>query len=878
MHIPVLRLGKPYTSLDKIDVVAHATGEKLIQVSQVNAGIIRRDLPKYAASRDALQKFTVEELLAMSKKAGAYFMEGTLPLGDGATQSADDYVKYLSASSGLPHNMVRRNMGKVNHLFVEMRTILNGLTRNMDLRVFDSGRTYDGPALSFYPTATALGVVLPSNSPGVNSLWMPSLALKIPVVLKPGREEPWTPFRIIQAFIAAGVPAEAFGFYPTDHEGAAEIVNSCGRALLFGDDNTTARWANNPNVNIHGPGRSKIIIGDDCIENWRDYIGIMADSICQNGGRSCVNASAVVVPKYAKEIADELGKRLAPIAAAKPDDPNAALSAFANVKMAEYMDSAINDGLNTPGAEDVTMRLRGGVERKQLLDGGTYMRPTLIHCENFDHPLANREFLFPYASVVEMAQAEMLPRIGHSLVVTAITKDEAFIEKLLATPLIDRLNVGPVSTMQVAWDQPHEGNLFEFLYKRRAIVYSDAPKKTAPAAASFSPTEITEFNFHSRTRLVFGTNSLESLGKYAVEYGAKTVLIVTDAGIAAAGHAARAEAILKKEGLAVHTFDRAKINPSTREVSDCVEFARDLNINFIVGLGGGSSMDTAKGANFILTNGGKMADYWGINKATKPMLPMIAVPTTAGTGSEAQCYALVADEHTHQKMACGDDKAYPVVALLDPALSVTCPRAVTAATGIDAISHAIESYVCSVRNPVSQLFSREAWKLANGAFETVLSEPSNLEARGQMLLASAYAGLAISQSMLGATHSAANPLTANFDVLHGRAIAIMLPHVIAFNAKDPQAAALYTELAHVKNMPKAATPVQALIARINGMVKAGGLPANLDAVGVSRDAIGKLSDEAAQQWTAKFNPRTITAADFKALYDAAFGPGATGVC
>ena len=880
MHIPVLRLGKPYTSLDKIEVLAHATGEKLIEVSQVNAGIIRRDLPKYAASREALSKFTVEELLGISRKAGELFMEADLPLGDGAVQSSADYVKFLSASSGLPHNMVRRNMGKIHHLFAEMRTILNGLTRNMDLRVFDSGRSYDGPPLSFYPCTQALGVVLPSNSPGVNSLWMPSLALKIPVILKPGREEPWTPFRIIQAFIAAGIPESAFGFYPTDHEGAAEIVNSCGRALLFGDENTTARWANNPNVNIHGPGRSKIIIGDDCIENWRDHLGVMADSICQNGGRSCVNASAIVVPKYAKEIAEELGKRLAPISATAPEDPNAALSAFANPKMAEWIDTTINDGLATPGAEDVTQRLRAGIVRKQILSGGTYMRPTLIHCDNFDHPLANREFLFPYASIVEMSQAEMLPRIGHSLVVTAITKDEAFIEKLLATPLIDRLNVGPVSTMQVAWDQPHEGNLFEFLYKRRAIVYAEKPAaKPAQSAAqsvhrsATKPAGIIEdFNFHSRTRLVFGGNVIGSLGRFAKEYGAKVVLLVTDAGIAAAGHAARAEAIMKKEGLTVHTYDRAKINPSTREVADCVAFARDLNIDFIVGLGGGSSMDTAKGANFILTNGGKMSDYWGINKATKPMLPMIAVPTTAGTGSESQCYALVADEFTHQKMACGDDKAYPVVALLDPVLNSTCPRVVTANTGIDAISHAIESYVCTARTPVSQLFSREAWKLANGAFETVLSDPSNLEARGQMLLASAYAGMAIAQSMLGAAHSAANPLTAHFNVLHGRAVGLMLPHVIEFNGKDPQTAALYAELAHVKNVPKAATPVLSLIGRVNCLLDVGGIPSNLEACGVSRDAIGKMSADAAQQWTAKFNPRSITAEDFSEIYRAAFTP------
>lgn len=869
MHIPALRLGKPYVSFDKTEVLAHATGEKLVEVSQVNAAIVRRDLPKYSASREALRKFSIDDILAICKKAGEHFMEGSLPLGEGVTQSADEYVRCLSASSGLPHNMVRRNMSKINYLFNEMRTVLNGLTRNMDLRVLDNG-TYSGPPLSFYPCTSVLGVVLPSNSPGVNSLWMPSLALKIPVILKPGREEPWTPFRIIQAFIAAGLPAESFGFYPTDHEGAAEIINSCGRACLFGDEGTTARWAGNPAVQIHGPGRSKILIGDDCIENWREYIDVMVDSITQNGGRSCVNASAVIVPKYAKEIAEELGKRLAPIAASKPDDPKAALSAFANVKMADWIDSTIDEGLKVPGAEDVTQRLRGGVARKQILDGGTYLRPTIVRCDNFEHPLANKEFLFPYASVVQMAQDKMLPGIGHSLVVTAITRDPAFTDKLLASPLVDRLNLGPVSTMKVSWDQPHEGNLFEFLYKRRAIVYEEkeAPE---PEAQKKDPCLLKEFNFQARTRIVFGVNSIDSLGKLAKEHGAKNVLLVTDSGLVAAGHAARAEASLKAEGIAVSLYDEVRENPSTREVADCVEFARGRKIDFIVALGGGSSMDTAKGANFIMTNGGKMADYWGINKATKPMLPLIAIPTTAGTGSESQCFALVADEHTHQKMACGDDKAYPVVALLDPLLYATCPKSVTANSGIDAISHALETYVTNARTPVSQMFAREAWKLANTAFKTVLHDPQNIEARGQMLLASAYAGFAISQSMLGAAHSAANPLTAHFNVVHGRAVGMMLPHVIAFNARDPKTAELYSELAHVKGAPKAATPVQSLIARVNMLLDAAGMPKSL-ADFVEHGAIDTLAQEAARQWTAKYNPRAVTVDDFKALYEAAFKP------
>jgi acyl-CoA reductase-like NAD-dependent aldehyde dehydrogenase len=305
----------------------------------------------------------------------------------------------------------------------------------------------------------------------VNSLWLPAIPLKLPVILKPGREEPWTPWRIIQAFIAAGCPADAFGFYPTDHEGAAEILRGCGRALVFGDQSTTAPYAGNPAIQVHGPGFSKIIVGEDQIERWPEFIDLMVSSISDNGGRSCIKASAVVVPKYAAEIADALAQKLGPLAPLPAQDENARLAAFANPRMAESIDAAMEDGLRTPGAVDVTARYRTG-PRKAAFEGAVYLRPTIVLCDSFAHPLANREFLCPYASVVQVPQADMLNQIGPSLVVTAITEDPAFRAALLESPLIDRLNLGRISTMQVAWDQPHEGNLFEFLYRRRALELS----------------------------------------------------------------------------------------------------------------------------------------------------------------------------------------------------------------------------------------------------------------------------------------------------------------------------------------------------------------------------------------------------------------------
>ena len=469
-HLPVLRLGRAYESLDTTTVVDHRTGQAMARVSTVNAGILRKDLQKIGVGRAALRKFKVSELVGLCGKAGDLFLNGTLPLGDqGHQQSPEDYVSTLSATSGLPHVMVRRNMAKIHHALTQMNTVLNGLTRGLDLSILDNGfGVSGGTPCSFYPTTQALGLVMPSNSPAVNSLWLPAIALKTPVILKPGKDEPWTPYRLIQAFIAAGIPSEAFGFYPTDHEGAGEILRSCGRALIFGDKNTTQQYAGNPAVQIHGPGFSKILIGSDEIENWRQYVDLMVSSIADNGGRSCINASAVVVPKYGAEIAEALATRLGPIQPLPNEDSEARLSGFANIKMADSIDAAIDADLKIPGATDVTARHRNGA-RKVLFQGGTYLRPTIVACDSFTHPLANREFLCPYASVVEVAQADMLRQIGPSLVVTAITRDPHFTEELLDSPLIERLNLGPISTMRISWDQPHEGNMFEFLYKRRSI-------------------------------------------------------------------------------------------------------------------------------------------------------------------------------------------------------------------------------------------------------------------------------------------------------------------------------------------------------------------------------------------------------------------------
>ena len=469
-HIPCLRLGKEYRSFNESEVKDCLDGSVKATMSQVNAGIIRRDLLQIDQAREALRKFSTEELINISAKAGDLFLNEELPLGDdGITQTAQDYLETLSSTSGLPHVMVKRNMDKIHYALTHLRLILNGLTRGIDFDVLDRGfGEQSGSPVCFYPTTSALGLVMPSNSPAVNSLWLPSIALKIPIIMKPGRDEPWTPFRLIQAFIAAGCPREAFGFYPTDHEGAGDILRLCDRALIFGDKSTTDLYSGNPGIQVHGPGFSKILIGDDEIENWPSFIDVMAASISDNGGRSCVNASAVIVPKYAREIAEALGKKLGALKPLPMNNPDAVLSGFANPKMGEWINATLDSDLKVAGAVDTTAQFRNG-DRLVKADGGTFLCPTIVHCESMDHPLSNREFLCPYASVVEVSQSEMLRSIGPTLVVTAITKDENFKRQLLSAANIERLNIGPISTMKISWDQPHEGNMFEFLYKRRSI-------------------------------------------------------------------------------------------------------------------------------------------------------------------------------------------------------------------------------------------------------------------------------------------------------------------------------------------------------------------------------------------------------------------------
>jgi alcohol dehydrogenase len=378
------------------------------------------------------------------------------------------------------------------------------------------------------------------------------------------------------------------------------------------------------------------------------------------------------------------------------------------------------------------------------------------------------------------------------------------------------------------------------------------------------------FDFQPRTRLIFGAGAIGQLGNVAKELGFRRTLLVADHGLVASGHVDEAVTPLQEAGIEVIRYHDFEVNPDTRMVETGTAFVATQEIDSIIGLGGGSSMDCAKGINFLLTNGGCMADYRGYGKATKPMLPMIAIPTTAGTGSEAQSYALISDADTHVKMACGDSKAAFGVALLDPALTLSQPRSITATSGFDAIAHAVETYVTTKRTPISEIFSREAWQLLEANYERVLTQPDDLEARGAMQLGAFYAGVAIENSMLGATHACANPLTARYGTAHGAAIAMLLPSVVRWNerAAGDRYETLF-KLSSVSDKNPNPTPTEALALRLEALAAAGGLEKDLSGFVEKRD-LPDLAAEAAEQWTGTFNPRPFNEEGAMEVYSCAY--------
>jgi acyl-CoA reductase-like NAD-dependent aldehyde dehydrogenase len=469
IHLPILRWGQPYKSLE-IDTVVHfATGEPIATVSRANGGLIQRDARKAQRARDVLREMSIDELIERVGKAGDLYTNGTVPMGDGS-QTPDEFVRAQSASTGLPERMCRANMKKNAFVLSEMRRILASLTRGLELDVLTRGHGEErGVPISYQVQSPVAGLVLPSNSPGVHTLWLPIIPLQIGLVLKPGPQEPWTPYRMTEAFFQAGIPREAISVYPGEADVGAAVLDSCGRTLIFGGTPTVDRYRGNPRVQAHGPGFSKIVFGDDQVDRWEDFLDVMVDSVFLNSGRGCINTSGIWASRHTREIADALARRLAAVRPLPPDHPDASLAAFTVPGVADAISHSIDADVQVPGVTDVTAAMRDGQPRLIKEGRADYLLPTILHCATPDTPAAKKEFMFPFATVVECPEARMLDQMGPTLVCTALTCNPDFRRRLMDAVHVDRLNLGPVPTTQLNWLQPHEGNLIDFLFRARAF-------------------------------------------------------------------------------------------------------------------------------------------------------------------------------------------------------------------------------------------------------------------------------------------------------------------------------------------------------------------------------------------------------------------------
>jgi acyl-CoA reductase-like NAD-dependent aldehyde dehydrogenase len=468
LHLPVLRWGQPYTSIDVDSVVHFATGEPIANVSRANGGLIHRDLRKAQRARDVLREIPIDDLIARVGAAGELYMSATLPMGDG-TQKPDEFARAQSASTGLPERMCRANMKKNAFVLAEMRAILTSLTRGLAFDILSSGHGEErGVPIGYQAQSPVVGLVLPSNSPGVHTLWLPVIPLQIGLVLKPGPQEPWTPYRVAEAFFQAGIPREAISVYPGAGDVGAAVLDSCGRNLIFGGTATVDRYRGNPRVQAHGPGFSKILIGDDQVDRWEQFLDVMVDSVFLNSGRGCINCSGIWASRHTREIADAIARRLAEVTPLPPDHPDASLAAFSVPGVADAITKEIDADLQSPGVTDVTATYR---QAPRLIKQGKadYLLPTVVHCASPDAAIAKKEYMFPFVTVVECPETKMLAAIGPTLVCSAITCKPEFRRSLIDAVHIDRLNLGPVPTTQLNWLQPHEGNLIDFLFRARAF-------------------------------------------------------------------------------------------------------------------------------------------------------------------------------------------------------------------------------------------------------------------------------------------------------------------------------------------------------------------------------------------------------------------------
>ncbi len=473
VKIPVLRWGQPYESL-QLDHVNHfVTGETLAKVSQANPGLMAKDMKHAPRARGVLRDIPIRQLIQIMKKAGELYKDATLPMGDGQ-QSPDDFARQQSASTGLPEHMCKANMAKNHFVLSNMDRILDCLTRGLDLDILTRGYGMEsrGVVVSYQAQSPVLGLVLPSNSPGVHTLWLPVIPMQIGLVLKPGPQEPWTPYRMAAAFFEAGVPREAISVYPGGGEMGAEVVARCQRVKIFGSTETVQRYHGNPCVQVHGPGFSKILLGDDEVDNWEKYLDLMVDSVYLNSGRGCINCSGIWASRHTKEIAQALAERLGPMEVKPPEDPTASLAAFTVPGQAKAIHASILDKAKEDGVTDMTLKFGS---RLVETERSAYLRPWVLHGDSPERKIAQTEYMFPYVTVIQCPQADMIQKIGQTLVCSAITNDKVWGSQLLEATNIDRLNIGPIPTIKLDWLQPHEGSIVDFMFRARA--YQTTPEK-----------------------------------------------------------------------------------------------------------------------------------------------------------------------------------------------------------------------------------------------------------------------------------------------------------------------------------------------------------------------------------------------------------------
>ncbi len=467
LHIPVLRWGEPYKSMEVDQVVHFATGETLAEVSRANGGLIERDMRHAKRARDVLREIPIAQLMQMAKKAADLYTDAELPFGDG-TQTPDQFVRMQSATTGLPEHMCRFNMKKNHFVLNQMDRILDSLTRGLDLNILSRGYGTEarGVPVSYQAQSPVLGLVLPSNSPGVHTLWLPIIPLQIGLVLKPGPQEPWTPFRMAQAFFQAGVPKQAISIYPGLGDVGAAVLQHVQRSLIFGGTATVEQYKGNPRVQAHGPGFSKILLADDKVDEWEKYLDLMVDSVLVNSGRGCINCSGIWVSRHAREIAEALAARMGPVQPLPPEDPKAALAAFTVKGQADAISADIDRDVQQPGVHDMTAKYGPRLVKKERCD---YLRPTVVLCESPEPAIAKKEFMFPFVTVVQCPEKKMLDTIGPTLVCSVITENKKMQRDFLDATHIDRLNLGAIPTIQLNWLQPHEGSIVDFLFRGRAV-------------------------------------------------------------------------------------------------------------------------------------------------------------------------------------------------------------------------------------------------------------------------------------------------------------------------------------------------------------------------------------------------------------------------